>query len=130
MMNSGRTDFQNANLIRIENEITIDTGHAAYINAETLVQLSVFLAVRLCIPADWINDRDQFFAPKDGWQRDYTFLSDCLVHTIFHRQNRISSSEGTNHWIPFTESEVEAKECFDSHFMYNSGSITNRVGNF
>ncbi len=42
------------------------------------------------IPADWINDRDQFFAPKDGWQRDYTFLSDYLVNTIFHRQNRIS----------------------------------------
>jgi len=122
MMNSGRTDFQNANLIRIENKITAEKSHAAilYINAETLVQSSIFLAVRLCIPADWINDRDQFFAPKDGWQRDYTFLSDCLVNTIFHRQNRICSSEGTNHWIPFTESEVEAKECFDSHFMYNS----------
>lgn len=122
MIDSGRADFQHANLIRIENEITAEKSHAAilYINAETLVQSSVFLAVRLCIPADWINDRDQFFAPKDGWQRDYTFLSDCLVNTIFHRQNRISSSEGTNHWIPFTESEVEAKECFDSHFMYNS----------
>jgi len=95
MMNSGRTDFQNANLIRIENKITLEKSHAAilYINAETLVQSSVFLAVRLCIPADWINDRDPFFAPKDSWQRDYTFLSDCLVNTIFHRQNRISSSK-------------------------------------
>ena len=122
MIDSGRADFQHANLIRIENKITTEKSHAAilYINAETLVQSSVFLAVRLCIPANWINDRDQFFAPKDGWQRDYTFLSDCLVNTIFHRQNRICSSEGTNHWIPFTESEVEAKECFDSHFMYNS----------
>lgn len=54
MIDSGRADFQHANLIRIENKITTEKSHAAilYINAETLVQSSVFLAIRLCIPAD------------------------------------------------------------------------------
>ena len=32
-------------------------------------------------------------------------------------QNRITSGHGVNHWIPFTEEEVNAKEKFESHFM-------------
>ena len=35
----------------------------------------------------------------------------------FHGQNRISAEEGTNHWIPFAENEVDAKDKFESHFM-------------
>ena len=31
--------------------------------------------------------------------------------------NFIKSSDGVNHWIPFTEEEVDAKDCFQSHFM-------------
>ena len=35
------------------------------------------------------------------------------------------TSDGTNHWIPFTESEVGAKDCFKSHFMsdYLAGKV-------
>ena len=36
---------------------------------------------------------------------------------LFHDKNRIVASAGSNHWIPFTEQEVEAKETFESHFM-------------
>lgn len=39
---------------------------------------------------------------------------------MLHGQNRISNIDselGTNHWIPFTEQEVDAKEAFKSHFM-------------
>ncbi len=45
-------------------------------------------------------------------------------------QNRIQSSEGVNHWIPFTEAEVNAKDNFASHFMtdyikaFKEGTIT------
>ena len=31
--------------------------------------------------------------------------------------NAIKSRFGENHWIPFTEAEVDAKNCFKSHFM-------------
>jgi hypothetical protein len=31
--------------------------------------------------------------------------------------NNIQSQYGTNHWIPFTEKEVDAKEKFDSNVM-------------
>ena len=43
--------------------------------------------------------------------------ADCLVFALFHGQNRVSSADGVNHWIPFTEEEVGAKDCFKSHFM-------------
>jgi len=36
---------------------------------------------------------------------------------LFHGQNRISAKVGTNHWIPFTETEIGAKETFASDFM-------------
>lgn len=51
------------------------------------------------------------------WQmeKDYSYQSDCLIYTIF--SNHIISQYGTNHWIPFTEAEVEAKDNFESHFM-------------
>ena len=84
---------------------------------ENVLQSSIYFAVRLCIEADWLNDRDQFLFPNDGWKTDAEFQANCLVFTLFHGQNRISSRDGVNHWIPFTEAEVDAKERFASHFM-------------
>ena len=55
--------------------------------------------------------------PNDGWKADTEFQNDCLAFALFHGQNRISSKVGVNHWIPFTESEVNARERFESHFM-------------
>ena len=57
-----------------------------------------------------------------------SFINDCLALTLLHGQNRISNIDselGTNHWIPFTEQEVDAKEAFKSHFMsdYIRGKI-------
>ena len=75
--------------------------------------------------ADWLNDRDQFLAPNDGWKKDNIFQSDCLVFTLFHGQNRISSKDGPNHWIPFTAADVGASDNFKSTFMsdYLAGKI-------
>ena len=127
MMNSGRNDFQNQNLINIQIEITAEKSHALVINItkETLILSSIFFAVRWCIKADWHNDRDQFLYPKDGWQEDQDFQTNCLAYTLFHGQNRISNAEGTNHWIPFKEQEVNAPTRFASHFMtdFISGSL-------
>jgi hypothetical protein len=55
--------------------------------------------------------------PNDGYKTDTEFQNDCLIFTLFHGQNRISSHTGVNHWIPFTEQEVGANEKFDSDFM-------------
>lgn len=116
MMNTGRNDFQNQNLVHIQNE-TNDKGHSIYIDINNLIQSSLFFAVRWVINATWKNDRKQFEIPDDGWETDKLFQNDCLTFTLFHGQNRISSKEGINHWIPFTEQEVNAPTLFSSHFM-------------
>ena len=38
-----------------------------------------------------------------------------MTYSLF--SNNITASDGINHWIPFTEDEVNAVDCFDSHFM-------------
>ena len=82
-----------------------------------LLGICIYFAVRHCIVATWLNDRDQFLYPNDGWKSDTEFQNDCLAFTLFHSQNQISSKEGINHWIPFTEQEINAREKFESNFM-------------
>ena len=116
------TDFQNNNGVFItlspsQNDIKQVKG--TWITAKNIVECSVYFSVRLCLPATWLNDRDQFLCPSGEWVKDKSFLSDCIIYTLFHTQNRISCQHGTNNWVPFTEEEVGAQEAFDSHFMGN-----------
>ena len=110
-------DFQNNKYISILNDKTSRHGKFMYIDYNNLITICIYYAVRLCIEATWINDRDQFLYPNDLWEEDLEFQSDCLAFTLFHGQNRITSEEGINHWIPFSEAEVGAKNNFESHFM-------------
>ena len=84
---------------------------------ENIIQFCVYFSVRHCIPATWLNDRDQFLFPNKKWEKDKEFQNDCLAFALFNSQNKITSKDGVNHWIPFTESEVNAREKFDSNFM-------------
>lgn len=113
-------DFQNQRMVFLDNEEKENWkkgGRHTRISGENLIPMCIYLSVRHCIPADWLNDRDQFLYPNDGWQTDTEFQNDCLAYTLFHGQNRISSKEGINHWIPFAEQEVDAPERFASNFM-------------
>ena len=114
------SDFQNNGGVFItlkpsENDLKQVKGN--WITPNNHVEFAVYFAVRLCIEADWLNDRDQFLFPNNGWKTDSEFQGNCLIYALFHGQNRISSRDGVNHWIPFTEAEVDAKERFASHFM-------------
>ena len=138
-------DFQNQKLLNIQNDKPINNTQprGAYITSENLLPFSVAFGVRLCILSDWLNDRDQFLYPNDGWKDDKEFQTDCLIFTLFHGQNRISvvncvpqlgktalPSAGTqmptvNHWIPFTREQVGCRKTFKSTFMadYLNGKI-------
>ena len=114
------TDFQNNNGVFLtlspsSNDLEQVKGN--WVTIKNLIQMSVYFSVRLSIDQNWLNDRDQFLYPKDGWENDNEFKSDCLVYMLFHSQNRVSSKDGKNHWIPFTEDEVGAKDTFKSQFM-------------
>ena len=113
-------DFQNNKGVYIvikPNESDVRESRITTITTNNLIIISMYLAIRQCIEATWLNDRDQFLYPNDGWKTDPEFQSDCLAYTLLHGQNRISATHGTNHWIPFTESEVNAKQAFESTFM-------------
>ncbi len=116
-MENPAPDFQNNKFLCITNYI--GTRHVNYycFNEKNLISGAIYFSVRLAIEPTWLNDRDQFLYPNDGWETDTEFQNDCLAFTLFHSQNRITSREGTNHWIPFTEVEVNAREKFESHFM-------------
>ena len=116
-------DYQNNKFLKISSIQTkvvggnLNNATKYKITATNLIQISIYLSVRLCIEATWINDRDQFLYPNYKLEEDLEFQSDCLAFTLFHGQNRITSEEGINHWIPFSEAEVGAKDSFESRFM-------------
>jgi len=125
------TDFQNNNALNISSQK--GTSHSIYfcISLHNLIPSVVYFSVRHCISATWLNDRDQFLWPNDSWQGDTEFHSDCLAFTLFHSQNRITAKDSTNHWIPFAEDEVRAREGFSSTFMtgFIAGKIKRSNGN-
>ena len=111
-------DFQHQRLVRITKpHQPWNHQYQWQINCENLIHSAIYLSVRLALQPSWLNDRDQFLYPNEGWQTDYEFQNDCFAAALFHTQNKISCKEGINHWIPFTEEEVNAKEKFESHFM-------------
>lgn len=113
----GRNDFQNINHVFISTIFENTDNRGVSIHQQTIIKCSIYLAVHHFTPNTWLNDRDQFLFPNDGWKNDTEFQNNCLAFTLFHGQNKITSKEGKNNWIPFTEQEVDAKERFESHFM-------------
>lgn len=110
-------DFQHNNQLAILSKQ--QKRYCFNISQNNLIKNCIYFSVRIAITSTWLNDRDQFLYPKDGWQEDKEFQTDCLAFTLFHGQNRITNKEGINHWIPFTEQEVNAQEKFESNFMTN-----------
>ncbi|TAE00501.1 MAG: hypothetical protein EAZ97_05695 [Bacteroidetes bacterium] len=114
----GASDFQNNRIVFVTtNPSTIVVKHSQThnITKNNLIQNCIFFAVRKSIKATWLNDRDQFLYPNKKWEKDKEFQSNCLAYTLFN--NNISSKYGVNHWIPFTETEVDSMRKFDSNFM-------------
>ncbi|MDR1216285.1 MAG: hypothetical protein LBK25_06360 [Treponema sp.] len=109
-------DFLNQNICRIQRtREEFGTPRGNYITKQNITEVAVYYAVRKSIKATWLNDRDQFLYPNGGYETDDEFQTDCLVYTLF--DNNIQARYGVNHWIPFTEKEVDAQEKFASHFM-------------
>lgn len=109
------SDFQNQQKVCLLSKPL--ARYCLNITQSNLIPFSVYFSVRHCIKATWINDRDQFLAPNTKWENDTEFHNDCLIFMLFHGQNRITSKVGINHFIPFSEKEINAAEAFESHFM-------------
>ncbi len=116
-MGNPSPDFQQNNQLFLSIEKGVWHINFWNFTQENIFQGCVYFAVRHCMAATWLNDRDQFLYPNEGWEKDTEFQNNCLAFMLFHGQNRISSEKGTNHWIPFTEQEVNARTKFESNFM-------------
>ena len=51
----------------------------------TFFENAIFLTVRKIIKNTWLNDRDQFLYPNEGWKKDIKFQNDCLAFALFSR---------------------------------------------
>jgi hypothetical protein len=129
-LNYRGNDFQHESYVFIDHFGAENSTHF-FINQNNLILASIYLAVRKVIKHTWLNDRDQFLYPNDGWKTDREFRSDCLAYTLFHGSNNIQSQHGINHWIPFSEAEVNARSKFKSNFMtdFIAGKIERTNGN-
>ncbi len=115
------SDFQsNANIFYNQylNDNDIKKHMYTQITTSNILECAIYFSIRHCIKATWQNDRDQFYAPyNDAWQDDSEFKNNALAFMLFHTQNRITTAQGTNHFIPFSETEVNAKERYSSHAL-------------
>ncbi|GAA7505836.1 hypothetical protein HpBHB25_14190 [Helicobacter pylori] len=112
-------DFQNNNFVNLANNKNLKRNITFFgLTLTNLLIGAIYFSIRHCIKATWQNDRDQFYAPyNDTWQDDNEFKNNALAFMLFHTQNRITSTQGTNHFIPFDEEEVESKERYSSHAL-------------
>ena len=116
----GPSDFQHSKDVYITlrpSQAVIDNARTHFIVTHNFMPFIIFFTVRHSVAPTWLNDRDQFLYPNEEWRYDREFQNNCFAAALFHTQNHITASQGTNHWIPFTEEEVNAKEKFESHFM-------------
>jgi hypothetical protein len=100
-------------------------GHGIFINDENLWQAAVIFSVRQLVSHTWLNHNDQFLQPIVPLSDE--FKNDCLIWMLFHGKNLTASADNlewngktwsiVNHFIPFTEMEVNARGRFESDFM-------------
>ena len=124
-MYCGVNDLQHAEQQTVIFSSVYGGGNGFYITPENLWQAAIVFSVRRLIKPTWLNDRDQFLQPTENLTEE--FKDDCIIWMLFNRCNRTASASNmqwngrkwslVNHFIPYTEEEVGARDRFQSDFM-------------
>jgi hypothetical protein len=124
-LNCAGNDLQNAGLKTMLFSSGYGSGRGFFVIEETLWQAAIVFSVRRLIKPTWLNDRDQFLQPSEPLTD--AFKNDCLIWMLFNGSNLTASANDlewngkkwsiVNHFIPFTEEEVNAPDRFESDFM-------------
>ncbi|WP_301667763.1 hypothetical protein [Neisseria basseii] len=120
-------DFQNAG----KSTALFSSGYCSaggfLVTKDNLKKAAVVFTARRIIKPTWLNDRDQFLQPSEKLPE--SFYTDCLLYMLFSNSNLTAGTakdtlewngkkwQLTNHFIPYTEEQVGAKNKFYSHFM-------------
>ncbi len=118
-------DLQNAGTLTALLSSVYSAGNGFYVTRENFWQPAIVFSVRRLIKPTWLNDRDQFLQPSALLSDE--FKSDCLIWMLFNGSNVTASANNlewndkqwsiVNHFIPYTEAEVNAPDRFESDFM-------------
>ncbi len=124
-MYCGKNDMQHAEQQTVLFSSPYGQGDGFYVTPENLEKAIIVFAARRLIVPTWLNDRDQFLQPTEPLNEE--FKNDSLVWLLFNRNQRTASANDlewngknwsiVNHFIPFTEVEVNATGRFESDFM-------------
>jgi hypothetical protein len=124
-MYCGKNDLQHAVQQTVLFSSPYGQGDGFYINDLNIWQAAVVFSVRRLIKPTWLNDRDQFLQPTEPLTDE--FKTDCLIWMLFNGSNLTASANDlewngkkwaiVNHFIPYTEGEVNAPDRFESDFM-------------
>ena len=121
----GKNDLQHAS----QQTALMSSGYCSaggyFVTADNLWKSAVLFTVRKIIKQTWLNDRDQFLKPTEPLTDE--FKTECLIWMLFNGSNLTVSANDlewngkkwslVNHFIPFTEAEVDAPDRFESDFM-------------
>ncbi|HEX7414257.1 MAG TPA: hypothetical protein VF411_09445, partial [Bacteroidia bacterium] len=123
-LNCPGNDIQQANLTAILSS-GFSSGRGTFVTQENLWQSAIVFSVRRLVKPTWLNDRDQFLQATKPLSDE--FKSDCLVWMLFNGSNLTAGANDlewnnkkwslVNHFIPYTEAEVNAPARFESDFM-------------
>ena len=124
-MLSGGNDLQHAGTQTVIFSSGYGSARGYFINEKNLWKIAILFSVRRLIKSTWLNNRDQFLQPTEELTEE--FKSDCLIWMLFNGSNLTASANDlewndkkwsiVNHFIPFTEEEVNAPDRFESDFM-------------
>lgn len=100
-------------------------GNGFYVVPDNLGKIAVVFSVRRLIKHTWLNDRDHFSQPLAPVPDEFEI--DCLIWMLFSGSNVSAGANDlewngkqwslVNHFIPYTEAEVNAPDRFESDFM-------------
>jgi hypothetical protein len=121
----GKNDMQHA----ATQTALLSSGYCSaggyFVTPEILWKTAVLFSVRRLVKPTWLNDRDQLLQPDKPLSEE--FKNDCLVWMLFNGSNLTASANDlewngktwsiVNHFIPYTEKEVNAPDRFESDFM-------------
>jgi len=124
-LNCAGNDLQNAALKTMLFSSGYSSARGLFVNPSNLRKASIVFTVRRIVKPTWLNDRDQFLQPTQELTDE--FKNDCLIWMLFNGSNLTASANDlewnnqkwtiVNHFIPFTEEEVNATDRFESDFM-------------
>ena len=124
-MHCNSNDMQHAEQMTSLYSSVVGSSNGFYVTPENFEKTAMTFVARRIERPTWLNDRDQFYQPNAEVPQE--FKVDSVVWMIFNRCNKTASSDDlewdgrtwklTNHFIPFTEQEVNAPDKFESYFL-------------